>query len=175
MDYFRRRYVQFLFLFYLNKYIDDVYRFTRVAAKSIRAARQSRTRKDSRAVTTDSSTVVGSTNSRSKSKHRDDSNKFGIRSNNKDETAHIATNTTSSHGAAALSFDSPRRPIGLSSSTSRIPSGSGSGSGVNVRGGDSGPKKGKDKEILKERSVYTHFTNATDTSQLRVVIVAVCE
>jgi hypothetical protein len=152
------------------------HRFIHVHSKAVRAARKSgRSRKDSRVPTTDSSTTIGSTNANSKaastSKSRprnpdmEESSRRKKKSNSKvQEQHHIATNTTSSHGVStAVSFDSPRRGA---------PSGSGgksysskTGSGV----------KGKGKELVRERTVYTHFTNATDTNQLRVVIVAVCE
>jgi hypothetical protein len=76
----------------------------------------------------------------------------------------IATNTTSSHGVStAVSFDSPRRGA---------PSGS---VGKSYSGKTGSGNKGKGKELVRERTVYTHFTNATDTNPLRVVIVAVCE
>jgi hypothetical protein len=79
-----------------------------------------------------------------------------------EEQHHTATNHTisSNHGVStAVSFDSPRKGM---------PSGLGG-----KRSGYGG--KGKPRELVRERTVYTHFTNATDTNQLRVVIVAVCE
>ena len=150
------------------------HRFIHVHSKTVRAARKSgRSRKDSRAPTTDSSTAIGSTNSNSKapstSKSRprnpDTEESRRKKSNNKvQEQHHIATNTTSSHGVStAVSFDSPRRGA---------PSGSG---GKSYSGKTGSGNKVKGKELVRERTVYTHFTNATDTNQLRVVIVAVCE
>lgn len=61
--------------------------------------------------------------------------------------------------------------------------GSGLGVGTGSGTGGSSPKKEKSKEKagekvegeVRERPVYSHYTNATDTTTLKIVMIAVCE
>lgn len=77
------------------------------------------------------------------------------------EEIHIATNSTER---------------GYESDRTRHYARVGEGSTARSEAGKAAKGKGRDKESgVRERTVYTHFTNATDTNQLRVVIVAVCE
>ncbi|KAG8822455.1 hypothetical protein FRC18_011019 [Serendipita sp. 400] len=65
----------------------------------------------------------------------------------------------------------------------RKDSAAGGGVGAGATGGGGGGSKwrlgakagGVDGATRRGRMVYTHFTNATDTLQLRVVILAVCD